>query len=1089
MGEISGKEITVSFDWEVTGTTTSGSFYIQLNNTPWTSFSNTVSVSASNKKGKAVKTFVMPTTSTTSTVMCRKDSLVGTLTISNFKIELGNKATDWTPAPEDVQVSIDLKASKTDVYSKSEVYTKSQTDSAINVAKDSINLGVSNTYETKKNVETKISTASSSTLSSAKSYADTKKTEAISTASTDATNKVNSAKTELNTAINKKANSTDVYTKSETYTKAQTDSAIKVAKESIELGVKNTYETKTNVESKISTAVNNIEIGGRNLFLKSDIDKYGIGSWVQNGGTGSVEGVTPDGSKAIKVLGNTGIMYNSWIKLKRNTTYVYSMMMISSGAINIGDSTPLHMWLNTTESSNHLEIITSTSGNISANTWSKVWIVFKTPNTQNTYYMKPFVYGIGSNTVYISKVKVEEGNKVTDWTPAPEDIDSAINSKANASDVYKKSETYTKNETDSKISVAKNDITLSVSNTYETKTNVTSKVNTAKTEAVNSAVNTSKSYADTKKTEAINSANANTTEKLKSYSTTAQMNSAIQVAKDSITNTVSSTYLSKGDATNTYATKSSLTQTANNIEAKFTSSGGYNLIRNSGFKNGITHWSIHQHNSPTASYGFLESTAEWGFPDSTVRTCQIRYSNQTGKEYGLAQSIATTIGKKYTISVYCASHRLNNANIIVRNTNGSWLANKYFNPESYRGGKTSVSNWGKFTLTFTANATSHTINIVAVNGQNDGYFWIAMPQVTEGEVALPYSQHSQEIYSGSTVIDANGVTINNGALTVKNKSGTPVLRGDSNGNLLYTGALYSQIDSSHYAKLEPILTNNNKDVKLRLSLVGSTEHSNFDVVNASGTSLFKVGHGGVEIHKYLTLDTDQTGTYNTKCYWENGTYRPAVANKALVGTNTYYFNSVFSRYFGRDRISGSYTTLQAGAVNFRTAYSGEGCYFDEGGYFRPAVQGAWANGHPSYRWSTVYSVNGVNASSDLRLKENVEYIQETNDVAPLSFKENRVTQQDMYEFVRDDFKLASYNYKGEKFYGDELSYNLGFIAQDLKDSAVGKQFIIPPQEEEGTYSYNMGSYIGVLAGALRIAINKIELLENKIKMLESKGGE
>ncbi|MDU7069662.1 MAG: HEPN domain-containing protein, partial [Clostridium perfringens] len=423
-------------------------------------------------------------------------------------------------------------------------------------------------------------------------------------------------------------------------------------------------------------------------------------------------------------------------------------------------------------------------------------------------------------------------------------------------------------------------------------TNVTSKVNTAKTEAVNSAVNTSKSYADTKKTEAINSANANTTEKLKSYSTTAQMNSAIQVAKDSITNTVSSTYLSKGDATNTYATKSSLTQTANNIEAKFTSSGGYNLIRNSGFKNGITHWSIHQHNSPTASYGFLESTAEWGFPDSTVRTCQIRYSNQTGKEYGLAQSIATTIGKKYTISVYCASHRLNNANIIVRNTNGSWLANKYFNPESYRGGKTSVSNWGKFTLTFTANATSHTINIVAVNGQNDGYFWIAMPQVTEGEVALPYSQHSQEIYSGSTVIDANGVTINNGALTVKNKSGTPVLRGDSNGNLLYTGALYSQIDSSHYAKLEPILTNNNKDVKLRLSLVGSTEHSNFDVVNASGTSLFKVGHGGVEIHKYLTLDTDQTGTYNTKCYWENGTYRPAVANKALVGTNTYYFNSV-----------------------------------------------------------------------------------------------------------------------------------------------------------------------------------------------------
>lgn len=338
------------------------------------------------------------------------------------------------------------------------------------------------------------------------------------------------------------------------------------------------------------------------------------------------------------------------------------------------------------------------------------------------------------------------------------------------------------------------------------------------------------------------------------------------------------------------------------------------------------------------------------------------------------------------------------------------------------------------------------------------------------------------------VMNKNGLTINNGALIIKNKAGKTVLSSDSNGNLLYTGALYAQVDSSHYAKLEPILTNNNKDVKLRLALVGSTEHSNFDVVNASGTILFKVGHGGVEIHKYLTLDTDQTGTYNTRCYWENGTYRPAVAEKALIGTNTYYFNSVYSRYFGRDRISGSYTTVQAGAVNIRTAYQGEGCYFDTAGYFRPAVNGAWANGHPSYRWSTLYSVNGVNASSDLRLKENVEYIQETNGISRLSSKGNNITQEDMYNFIKDEFKLASYNYKGEKFEGNtELSYNLGFIAQDLKDSNVGRQFIIPPQEEEGAYSYNMGSYIGVLAGALRIAINKIESLENRIKVLESKG--
>ena len=59
----------------------------------------------------------------------------------------------------------------------------------------------------------------------------TAKTEAINTASSDATSKVNSAKNELNTAIGKKANSADVYNKTEVYTKAQTDSAIKVAKD------------------------------------------------------------------------------------------------------------------------------------------------------------------------------------------------------------------------------------------------------------------------------------------------------------------------------------------------------------------------------------------------------------------------------------------------------------------------------------------------------------------------------------------------------------------------------------------------------------------------------------------------------------------------------------------------------------------------------------------------------------------------------------------------------------------------------------------------------------------------------------------
>lgn len=57
------------------------------------------------------------------------------------------------------------------------------------------------------------------------------------------------------------------------------------------------------------------------------------------------------------------------------------------------------------------------------------------------------------------------------------------------------------------------------------------------------------------------------------YSTTAQMNSAIEQKASSITSTVSSTYLSKTDASSTYSTKTEVTQTAEGLQVKITDSG------------------------------------------------------------------------------------------------------------------------------------------------------------------------------------------------------------------------------------------------------------------------------------------------------------------------------------------------------------------------------------------------------------------------------------------------------------------------------------------------------------------------------------
>ena len=170
----------------------------------------------------------------------------------------------------------------------------------------------------------------------------------------------------------------------------------------------------------------------------------------------------------------------------------------------------------------------------------------------------------------------------------------------------------------------------------------------------------------------------------------------------------------------------------------------------------------------------------------------------------------------------------------------------------------------------------------------------------------------------------------------------------------------------------------------------------------------------------------------------------------------------------------------------------------------PEMNGTVNLGDGNYRWSTVYSVAGVNASSDRSLKENIKYINSKTRSA------DQITYSDMYNFVRDDLGLAEYNYKND----EKKEKKLNFIAQDLlanadgSDNVVGQMIVKPvavptKQEikeakaklEEGqtyeypTLSYDINTYVSVLAGALKEAIFKIEELTIKIEELESKVGD
>lgn len=101
--------VTMSCDWETTAT--SGTFQIQLGGWPYTVLIPTQTVSGTNQSGHVERTATISKNADHDTaytrLSLRLDNLTGDVTISNAKVEIGNKASDWTQAPEDIQKDID----------------------------------------------------------------------------------------------------------------------------------------------------------------------------------------------------------------------------------------------------------------------------------------------------------------------------------------------------------------------------------------------------------------------------------------------------------------------------------------------------------------------------------------------------------------------------------------------------------------------------------------------------------------------------------------------------------------------------------------------------------------------------------------------------------------------------------------------------------------------------------------------------------------------------------------------------------------------------------------------------------------------
>lgn len=183
------------------------------------------------------------------------------------------------------------------------------------------------------------------------------------------------------------------------YTKTQTDAQIKVSSDSI---------TST-VKKEIMTEVGKINVGGRNLLMNTR--DFGGNKWILVG-TSTPPVYDTDGMYYIGVV-------DTWSNYAKQTInidpgeYIISLYAKSSkqAVLEIKDDSSIHNYV---------------IGNItvSSNTWEKYTLSFK-----NTYATYPFMFTLltrqNTSTIYVKNIKLEKGNKATDWSPAPEDMATA----------------------------------------------------------------------------------------------------------------------------------------------------------------------------------------------------------------------------------------------------------------------------------------------------------------------------------------------------------------------------------------------------------------------------------------------------------------------------------------------------------------------------------------------------------------------------------------------------------------------------------------------------------------------------------------
>lgn len=285
-----------------------------------------------------------------------------------YKIETGNKATDWTPAPEDTQSQID---------NITEITTSHTT--SISTIQGQISSLISEDTTIKGNYDTLLSRYNATVAT----------VDGMKTTIGEHTTILNNQNDSI-AAVTMKANTIESNLAGTTQTVSEVKSNLAGTQERV-TKVETSLSGLTTRVSNTETDLANLEIGGRNLVLDSKPQKQGS-------------------SYAV-------VSRHLSVDLQAGVTYTISFC----GRVVDGDgSLVVYLYRNDWKDSTQKSTKSKENTVIS---WQF------TPKISGTFKIEAYSFlsqGVAGGNVYLDWFKVEKGNKSTDWTPAPEDTNQQI---------------------------------------------------------------------------------------------------------------------------------------------------------------------------------------------------------------------------------------------------------------------------------------------------------------------------------------------------------------------------------------------------------------------------------------------------------------------------------------------------------------------------------------------------------------------------------------------------------------------------------------------------------------------------------------